>query len=56
MAGLGLLVAWAGYLVANFGYYMVKGTPVGIVDLALPSHRAQAMAKAHPQRVRVPGH
>ena len=40
MVGLGLVVTWAGYLVLNLGWYMVKGIPLSVSDLALPSRAA----------------
>ena len=44
VVGVGFALAWTGYLILTLGYSWVKGKPVSVADLALPSHRSQAVA------------
>lgn len=44
MAGLGLVTIWAGYWLFAYGFAFYKGAAVTLTDLALPSHRGDALA------------
>jgi hypothetical protein len=57
LTALGLGLLWGGYLLFTYGYVMVRGYPLTISDLALPTHRAAALAaiQAGPQKNATPG-
>lgn len=44
MAGLGILIAWAGYSVMYFGITQVQGGRWGFADLVVPSKWTAAVA------------
>ncbi len=44
MTALGLGLAWGGYLIFTYGYTTLRGYAMTFSDLALPTHRASALA------------
>ncbi len=44
MTALGLGLWWGGYLFFTYGYVMIRGYQLTLSDLALPTHRATAIA------------